>query len=750
MQMAHDDHKGKHSEAKAETEIWTCSMHPQIRQPEPGNCPICGMKLIPVNTSGGGIRHIKLDRETIKLMQIKTSPVERRFVEATVRMVGKIDYDETRVKRITAWVGGRLDRLFVDYTGVKVDDGDHMVLMYSPELYSAQTELLQAIKYKQAAGGKFESGIDLVESSREKLRLFGMTPQQIQEIETKGKASYQLTIFAPMGGIVVKKFRNQGDYVKIGDPIYTIADLSHVWVQMDAYESDLQWIRYGQQVNFTTEAFPGEVFKGRIAFIDPVLNDQTRTVKVRVNVDNPDGKLKPEMLVRGTVHSSIAAGGRVMDPSLAGKWVSPMHPSVVKDDPGKCPICGMQLVRAESLGFVSPETGKLTKPLVVPKSAVLITGTRAVVYVELPQPLDAPKDEPPTYEGREIVLGPRAGDYYLVRSGLHEGEVVVTHGNFKIDSALQIQAKPSMMTPEGGGGGGHDHGGHGNTGKTQKSSAGMENIPPNFHKQLSGLDKAHKDILAAAEVDNLERIRTEFEEFGKSLHKVDTKLLKGHAHMLWQEMTMLLHNDVVEGHNLKRLDQAPRVLASLNQHLSRLKNLFGHAHGAPDTAVPDEFKVQLGNLWHAYLPLQKALAKDDLANAQKAVPELQKALAAVDSKLLPEGAQAYWDRERQQMGKVVAQLQSVKDLKTMREYFSPLSGGLLASVKVFGVEKTGPIYELHCSMAFNHRGASWLQGQNQPHNPYFGAAMPACASRVQLIAGNETATPEKGGHHHHE
>jgi len=214
-----------------------------------------------------------------------------------------------------------------------------------------------------------------------------------------------------------------------------------VWVYLDAYESDMMWIRYGQEVEFETEAYPGEVFAGTISFIDPVLNAKTRTVKLRVDVENPDGKLKPEMFVRAVVRAKVAQGGRVMDEAMAGKWICPMHPDVVKDGAGSCDICGMDLVTTESLGYVKVDAPK-EAPLIIPASAPLITGKRAVVYVQLRD------KEKPTYEGREVVLGPRAGDYYIVKSGLDEGEIVVTKGNFKIDSALQIRAKPSMMNPK--------------------------------------------------------------------------------------------------------------------------------------------------------------------------------------------------------------------------------------------------------------------------------------------------------------
>jgi len=440
---------------------WTCSMHPQIRLPKPGLCPICHMALVPLVSHGeqeaAGPRELVVSEAARALMDIQTVPAERRFVEVSVRMVGKVDYDETRLKDITAWVGGRLDRLFVDYTGVPVRKGDHMVWMYSPELLSAQEELLAALR---AVGDLKNSDVGIVRdtaeatvtAAREKLRLWGLTADQVAAVERSGKAADHVTVYAPIGGIVIHKNAQQGMYVRTGSKIYTIADLSRVWIKLDAYESDLPWLRYGQKVRFTAEALPGQTFTGTISFIDPVLTQSTRTVKLRLDADNARGRLKPGMFVRAVAEATVAADGKVMAPDLAGKWICPMHPDVVKDAPGDCDICGMPLVRAESLGYVTAAAGEADKPLVIPASAPLLTGTRAVVYVELPG-----RDRA-TFQGRQVVLGPRAGDWYVVRQGLSAGELVVTRGAFKIDSELQIQAQPSMMGPEGGAApGGHVH-----------------------------------------------------------------------------------------------------------------------------------------------------------------------------------------------------------------------------------------------------------------------------------------------------
>ncbi len=400
--------------------------------------------------SGGlGPRAVRLTPAAEKLAEIQTRPVERKLVGVEIRMVGKVTYDETRLAYITAYVPGRLDRLFVDFTGAPVEKGDHLVYLYSPELLAAQEELIQALRTAKSLERSNVSVLrervkTTVETSREKLRLWGLTPEQIAEIEAGGKPREHLTIYSPMSGIVIHKNAQEGMYVDTGSRIYTIADLSHLWVQLDAYESDLGWLRYAQEVRIEVEAFPGEPFEGRISFIDPVLDPATRTVKVRVNVENREGRLKPEMFVRAVVRPQLTAEGKVTSTDLAGKWISPMHPEIMRSNPGRCPICGNPLVSAESLGYVDDASQSQEPPLVIPASAPLLTGKRAVVYVRVP-------DQPGVYEGREVTLGPKAAGYYVVEEGLREGELVVVNGNFKIDSALQIQAKPSMMNPEGGG-----------------------------------------------------------------------------------------------------------------------------------------------------------------------------------------------------------------------------------------------------------------------------------------------------------
>ena len=589
---------------------WTCSMHPQIRQPKPGKCPICFMDLIPVTSDEAdvGERQISFTEAAIKLMEVQTTAVERKFVEAEVRMVGKVDYDETRIKNITAWVPGRIDRLYVDFTGITVKKGDHLVYLYSPELLEDQRALLAALnasKNIKADNSEFAESLKVgnIEAVEKRLKLRGLTDEQIKQIEKTGEPVTHITIYSPIGGVVIHKNATEGIYVDTGTPIYRVADLSQLWVKLDAYESDLPWIRYGQKVEFTTEAHPGEVFEGRISFIDPVLNEKTRTVKLRVNVDNADGKLKPDMFVRAVVRSEVAGGGRIMAPEMAGKWICPMHPAVVKAEPGNCDICGMDLVTTESLGYEVDIPNE--PPLVIPESAPLITGTRAVVYVRLPD------REKPTFEGREVILGSRAGDFYLVKKGLAEGELVVTNGNFKIDSALQIQAKPSMMSPDDGG----------------------------------------------------------------------------------------MYEEAFE--------------------------------------VSDQFREQIWTVVESYVSLREALAGDNMNLTVTAAESALESLSGVDMSLLSTEPHEIWMDRSAKMSNALNQIQNADDIDAARKAFESLSNELIAVVGQFGIPETQKLYQIHCPMAFENKGADWLQLNEDVQNPYFGAAMLKCGEVAEVI-GAET------------
>jgi len=603
--------------------VWTCSMHPQIRRTEPGRCPICSMDLVPVEEAGGeaALRQFTTSEVGKALMEIETAPVERRFVTADVRMVGKIDYDETKLAHIAAWAPGRIERLYVDATGVPVGEDEHLIQLYSPELLAAQEEFLQAVGAVEAlrpddSDFMRRSTRATAEAAREKLRLLGLKKEQIDALRESGEASDRLTIHSPQSGIVIDKTATEGMYVSTGTRIYTVADLSTMWAKLHAYESDLSWLRYGQAVEFTSVSYPGRTFEGVVSLIDPVLDPATRTVNVRVNVPNEAGLLKPGMFVRAVVHSRLAAGGKVIDPDLEGKWVCSMHPEVIRDTPGDCEVCGMPLVRAETLGYVADEQAE--KPLVIPDTAPLITGRRAVVYVEVPGAAE------PTYEGREIVLGPRAGDFFIVRSGLAAGERVVTRGAFKIDSALQIRAQPSAMSPDAG------------------------------------------------------------------------------------------------------------------------RPVTSHAEAGPATrpALDPQFVEQLGGVFEGYLAMSRALAADDAEAAVAAAEAARAALGRVDMTLVTGDEHMAWMRMSGELDSLLEAAGGESDLQALRSQFAKVSEQVAAVADRFAAP-TGPLYEIRCPMAFDGRGATWLQTTPEVSNPYFGDVMPKCGEVIRVLS-----PPREGGHPH--
>jgi membrane fusion protein, copper/silver efflux system len=376
---------------------WTCSMHPQVRQPGPGNCPICGMSLIPVATGDDDGEHGDLPRLVVSeraaaLMSVQVWPVERLDVAGDVRLSGTIGYDETLMHDVVVRTEGQVERLYVNFENATVSRGQRLADIYSPAIQAASLELLQARRAAQAGGMA-----DLVEAAASQLLALGVTRGQVDRILETGQPARTFTVYSPGDGIVSELGVRQGEWLMAGGRIMRVAGLGRVWAQFEAFERDLGRLRVGSPMQFTVEAFPGQVFTGNVTFIDPIVDGARRTARVRVQVANPGGRLKPGMLVRGTGGGTGAAAGT---------------------------------------------TASAATPLVIPASAPLLTGRRALVYVQLPG------TERPTFEARDVTLGERKDAWWEVTDGLAEGELVVVNGAFRIDSELQIRGRPSMMAGE--------------------------------------------------------------------------------------------------------------------------------------------------------------------------------------------------------------------------------------------------------------------------------------------------------------
>lgn len=482
--LPEDDHSGHEMASPSESEIeyWTCGMHPKVEispeQYDKGStkCPICSMDLVPVyghsqgEEAEAGVEspaQLTLSKRSRRLAGIETTEVKHLPLFKEIYTVGMVTYDEGKVALVSAWFAGRIDRLFVDFTGVPVKKGDHLVWIYSPQLITAQEEYLLSLKASNRSGRSYQGADDLLQASRRKLLRLGLTDEQVEKLKNEKEVQDHTTVYSPIGGTVIHKNAVEGMYVKEGDPIYKVADLTSLWVMIDIYEYELGWVKLYQEVEITLPAFPGEVFRGKIAFIDPFLNPKTRTAKVRVNLPNHDLRFKPEMYVNARIRLPLSEFGMLLSPAMIGKYICPMHPEVVSEEAGSCPRCGMDLIKVEGemvgvtrylcpMGCVDPQNnpGKCpecgmalvkepvepdeeTTALAIPKSAVLETGRRQIVWVD---------EGEGRYEARTITLGPAAtaeidGEeepYFPVLSGLEEGERVVTRGNFLIDSQSQL------------------------------------------------------------------------------------------------------------------------------------------------------------------------------------------------------------------------------------------------------------------------------------------------------------------------
>lgn len=420
-------------EAPEGTEVWICSMHPQVRQPNPGKCPICLMPLVPVREpiSSAAGPMLELSDHGRAMAGIETTVVQRRHLHREIRVTGKVQFNESTLATITSRVEGYVERLFVDYTGTEVRAGDHLVEIYSPDLLLAQQELLIAMEGSH--GGA------LVESAKRKLLLWGLTRAQVDELVRDKKISDRVTFYSPIRGTVTEKMVVKNSMVKPGDMLYRLANLESVWVYLDLYEYELPWLQTGQMAEARSEALPGELFTGRIWFISPVLDEASRTVKVLLNLDNTARKLKPGMYVSAVIRAELLESGKPAPTGLESQWSCTMHPLVIQPGAGECPECHMPLVQIPGVR-AGQAAGGDRGILAVPVTAVLDSGVRKLVYVE---------KRPGQFEPVEIITGPRTDDAYPVLGGLNEGDRVVARGNFLLDSQLQIRGLPSLFHKEG-------------------------------------------------------------------------------------------------------------------------------------------------------------------------------------------------------------------------------------------------------------------------------------------------------------
>jgi membrane fusion protein, copper/silver efflux system len=469
-----------HNSSEAKETIWTCSMHPQIRKNEPGDCPICGMDLIPLESTDGELdpMAVSMSPTAMQLAQIQTMVVNKGKADKSIRLNGKVQADERLLSTQSSHIPGRIEKLSVNFTGEFVSAGQVLANVYSPELVTAQEELFEAKKIKETQPALFNA-------AKEKLKNWKLSDKQIDQIVKSNKTIEQFPILANVSGYVTKKMVNLGDYIKQGEALYEIADLSKVWVLFDVYETDMTWINKGDAVIYTVQSIPGKTFKGKISYIDPVIDPKTRVAKARLEATNKGLMLKPEMFTTGTIEA---------------------------------------------------KTNTNYTSLTVPKTAVMWTGKRSVVYV---MQMSA---QGISFIMREVTLGPELGESYVIEDGLQPGEEIAINGTFSIDAAAQLAGKPSMMNPEGGVAmTGHNHGGNTNSNMEKMPvSSKKTTISEDAKKSLQPLFDNYFKLKIALASDDFEKAKASGVAMNNSLGKIDMNLFKGDAHSLWMQQSTAL------------------------------------------------------------------------------------------------------------------------------------------------------------------------------------------------------------------
>jgi len=478
-----------HNEETKVDQMWTCSMHPQIMQTESGSCPICGMDLIPAETDADGLAadQFKLTKNAMALANIQTTVVGSGKTEDNrIKLSGKIIQNEEANAVQVSYFSGRIERLAINFTGEEIRKGQLLATIYSPELIAAQQELLTTLSLKDAQP-------DLYKAVRNKLKLWKLSENQINQIETSGKVKENFPVYATVSGTVSEKLVAQGENIKQGQPLLKIANLNIVWANFDVYENQISLFKKGQHIEIVSNAYADKIFSAKVSFIDPVLNSRTRTVNLRAVLNNKNNMFKPGMFVEGTI-KGIETSSK--------------------------------------------------KSILIPATSVLWTGKRSIVYVK------ASKDQP-VFEMREITLGKQMATSYEVVNGLNNGDEIVTNGTFTIDAAAQLQGKKSMMNKDG------DktttgHEGHSGMQSNQEGIKEMASTK-DFGKEFSNVMSSYLSLKDALVKDDGVSAQKISKTLKTSLTNVDMSLLKGDAHTFWmsaQESLNTLVDQIVNTHDI--------------------------------------------------------------------------------------------------------------------------------------------------------------------------------------------------------
>jgi len=479
---SNNESEHSHDQVAEANQMWTCSMHPQIMQPEPGDCPICGMDLIPAEVGADGLLadQFKLTENAMALANIQTTIVGKGKTDNnTIKLSGRIVENEEANAVQVSYFSGRIEQLNVSFTGETIRKGQLLATIYSPELYAAQQELLTAASLKASQPA-------LYNAVRNKLKLWKLSESQINQIEQTGKIKENFPVYATVSGTVSEKLVEQGDYIKQGQPLLKIANLNTVWANFDVYENQIDLFKKGQEIIVSTNAYANKEFKAKVDFIDPVLNSKTRTVKLRAILDNKTDVFKPGMFVEGKIKGT---------------------PSNKED------------------------------VLSIPSSAVLWTGERSVVYVKA-------NPNEPVFEMKEVVLGKQLGDNYEVLEGLNSGNEIVTNGTFSVDAAAQLLGKKSMMNKEGGkvmtGHEGHlgmEDGSVSTDDKVGNTENERMSVSKAFQNQLKVVFNDYIQLKDDLVKDDSNNVVIASKKLIDDLTKVDMKLLsENDAHMRWMSL----------------------------------------------------------------------------------------------------------------------------------------------------------------------------------------------------------------------